>query len=72
MNLQGKGLEILGDPDIAAVLAEDPSVLVTTRFRYYVDGATTIPGVTTFLAMEAVLKDRKVKELYRLREERIP
>ena len=67
--MQGKGLEILGDPDIAT---EDPSVLVTTRFRYYVDGATTIPGVTTFLAMEAVLKDRKVKELYRLREERIP
>ena len=58
------GLEVLNDPEIAPVFAADPSVLVTTRFRGYVNSATAIPGVTAYDAMEAILKDRKVKELF--------
>jgi hypothetical protein len=59
-----KGLEVLNDPEIAPVFAEDPSVLVTTRFREYVDNATAIPGISAMDAMEAILKDKKVKELF--------
>jgi hypothetical protein len=59
-----KGLEVLNDSEIAPVFAEDPSVLVTTRFRSYVNNATAIPGVSAFDAMEAILKDRTLKELF--------
>ncbi len=59
-----KGLEVLNDPEIAPVFAEDPSVLVTTRFRYYVDNATAIPGISALDAIESVLEDKKVKELF--------
>ncbi len=59
-----KGLEVLNDPEIAPAFAEDPSVLVTTRFRYYVNTATAMSGVRTLDAMDAILKDRKVKELF--------
>jgi hypothetical protein len=59
-----KGLEVLNDPEIAPIFAEGPSLLVTTRFRYYVDKATAILGIGALDAMEAVLKDKKVKELF--------
>ena len=59
-----KGLEVLNDPEIAPVFAEDPSVLVTTRFRSYVNNATAIPGISALDAMEAILEDRKLKELF--------
>ena len=59
-----KGLEVLNDPEIAPVFAEDPSVLVTTRFRYYVNMATETPGVSAFYAMDAILKDKKVRDLF--------
>ena len=59
-----KGLEVLNDSEIAPVFAEDPSVLVTTRFRSFVNNATAIPGVSVFDAMEAILKDRTLKELF--------
>ena len=59
-----KGLEVLNDPEIAPVFAEDPSVLVTTRFRSYVDTATAIPGITSLDAIEAVLQDKRVKGFF--------
>lgn len=59
-----KGLEVLNDSEIGSVFSEDPSVLVTTRFRAYMDNATAIPGVSAFDAMEAILKERKVKEIF--------
>jgi hypothetical protein len=46
------------------VFAADPSVLVTTRFRSYVNNATAIPDVSAFDAMEAILKDGTLKELF--------
>jgi hypothetical protein len=59
-----KGLEVLSDPEIAPVFAPDPSVLVTTRFRAYVNSATAIPGISAMDAMDAILKDEKVKEFF--------
>ncbi len=59
-----KGLEILNDPEIAPVFSEDPSILVTTRFRTYVNNATAIPGITALDAMNAILNDKKVKKLF--------
>jgi len=59
-----KGLEVLNDPEIEPVFAEDPSVLVTTRFRAYMDNATAIPGMNTSDALEVVLKDKKIKKLF--------
>jgi len=58
------GLEVLNDSEIAPVFAEDPSVLVTTRFRAYMDNATAIPNINSLDAMKAILKDRKIKELF--------
>ncbi len=58
------GIEILNDPEIASVFSEDPSVLVTTRFRAYVNNATAILGATVFDSMEAILEDNRVKELF--------
>jgi len=55
-----KGLEVLNDPEIAPVFAADPSVLVTTRFRAYVDNATS-EGASASDAIEAILRDKKVK-----------
>jgi hypothetical protein len=34
------------------------------RFRNYVNNATAIPDITAYDAMDAILKDRKVKELF--------
>jgi hypothetical protein len=59
-----KGLEVLNDREIGSVFAADPSVLVTTRFRSYVNNATAIPDVSAFDAMEAILKDGTLKELF--------
>jgi len=59
-----KGLEVLNDREIASVFAADPSVLVTTRFRSYVNNATAKSGVSAFDAMEAVLKNGRLKELF--------
>jgi hypothetical protein len=58
------GLEVLNAPEIAPVFADDPSVLVTTRFRGYVNNATAMPGITALDAMAAILRDRRVKELF--------
>jgi hypothetical protein len=62
-NLQ-KAFEVLGDPEIAAVFSEDPSVLVTTRFRSYINGATETLDVRVEDAMDALLKDTIVKDLF--------
>ena len=51
-------------PDVASVFAEDPSVLVTTRFRAYINNATAIQGISALDAMEAILRDKIVKELF--------
>ena len=58
------GLDVLIDPEIAPVFAEDPTVLVNTRFRYYVNAATAIEGINASDAMEAILTDKKVKEIF--------
>ena len=58
------GLEVLNDPEIAPVFSDDPSVLVTTRFRAYVNEATAIPGISVFHSLVAILEDRKVKGLF--------
>jgi hypothetical protein len=59
-----KGLEVLNDPEVAPVFAEDPSVLVTTRFRAYMDNATAIQGISASDALEAIMSGKKVKELF--------
>jgi hypothetical protein len=58
------GLDVLNDPEIAPVFAEDPTTLVNTRFRYYVNAATAIQGINASDAMEAILTDKKVKEIF--------
>jgi len=59
-----KGLEVLNDREIASVFAADPSVLVTTRFRSYVNNANAKFGVSPFDAMEAILINGTLKELF--------
>ncbi len=59
-----KGLQVIGEPEIQAVFSEDPSVLVTTRFRTFINEATAKPDITAFEAMEAILKDTNVKKLF--------
>ena len=59
-----KSLQVLNDPEIQAVFSEDPSVLVTTRFRAYINNSTAAAGISAFDAVEAILKDAKVKKLF--------
>jgi len=63
-NALAKGLQVLNDPEIQAVFSEDPSVLVTTRFRAYVNNATATSGISASNAMEAILEDAMVKKLF--------